>query len=71
MREATVEKQIQWVLLYIQGELADIQKKNIIEDLKSRELEYVTVEKFLMDLKKKFERGDNKMIKMAELKKAE
>jgi len=24
-----------------------------------------------MDLKKKFERGDNKMIKMAELKKAE
>jgi len=40
-----------------------------MEDLKSEELEYVTVGKFLMNLKKKSGRGDNKIMKIAELKK--
>jgi len=34
-------------------------------------LSFVIVEKFLTDLKKEFRRGDNKTIKMAELKKVE
>jgi len=31
-------------------------------------LEYMTIEEFLIDLKKEFGRGDRKMIKMADLK---
>jgi len=34
-------------------------------------LEYKTIRKFLADLKKKFGRGDDKIIKVAELKKVE
>ena len=33
MREATIEKQIQWVLSYVQEGLADICKEIILEDL--------------------------------------
>ena len=69
MREATVEEQIQWVLSYVQRGLADIWKKNIMKNLENKELEYITVGEFLMDLKKEFERGDNKIIKVVELKK--
>ena len=71
IRETIVEKQIQQRLLYVQEDLADIQKENIIEDLKSRELEYVIIGEFLINLKKKFGGGDNKMIKVVELKKME
>ena len=69
MREATVEEQIQWVLSYVQRGLADIWKKNIMKNLENKELEYITVGEFLMDLKKEFGRGDNKIIKVVELKK--
>ena len=69
MREATVEEQIQWVLSYVQRELADIWKKNIMKNLENEELEYITVGEFLMDLKKEFGRRDNKIIKVVELKK--
>ena len=34
-------------------------------------MEYKTIRKFLVDLKKKFGRGDDKIIKVAELKKVE
>ena len=71
MREMVVEEQIQWVFLYIQGELADIWKENVIKNLKSEELEYITIEEFLMDLKKEFGREDNKTMKMTDLKKVE
>ncbi len=71
MREAALEKQIQWVLSYVQGELADIQKENILEDLKAEMLEYAIVGKFLVNLKKEFGRGDNKTMKVAELKKVD
>jgi len=33
-----------------------------------KNLEYEAVEEFLADLKKEFERGDKKVVKMAELK---
>ena len=43
----------------------------MIEDLKSGNLSYTIVGKFLSDLKKEFDRENNKMMKMAELKKIE
>ena len=52
MREVVVEEQIQQILSYVQGESADIQKENILEDLKGRLLEYKITEEFLVDVKK-------------------
>ena len=40
----------------------------ILEDLEGELLEYEIVEEFLMDIKKKFGRGDEEMVKVAELK---
>ena len=40
MREVAVEKQIQWILSYIQEELVDVWKENTLEDLEARVLEY-------------------------------
>jgi len=48
----------------MQGELADTWKEN-------ESLEFAPVEEFLMDLKKEFGEEDNKIIKVAELKKVE
>ena len=42
-----------------------------MENLESKILSYVTVREFLLDLKEEFGRGNNKMIKVAELKKVE
>ena len=42
-----------------------------MEDLEEGNLEYKIIEKFLTDLKKEFEKENNKMIKVAELKKIE
>jgi len=42
-----------------------------MEDLESKILSYVTVREFLSDLKEEFGRGNNKMIKVAKLKKVE
>jgi len=41
----------------------------VIEDLESGNLSYVIVREFLLDSKEEFRRRDNKIIKMAELKK--
>jgi len=71
IREVIIKKQIQWVLSYVQRRSADILKKNILEDLEVRTLEYAIIEKFLVDLKKEFGRENNKMMKVAELKKIE
>ena len=43
----------------------------MIEDLENRSLSYITVRKFLSDLKEKFEDRDNETMKIAELKKVE
>jgi len=40
MREVAVEKQIQWILSYIQEELVDVWKENTLEDLEAGVLEY-------------------------------
>jgi len=41
-------------LSYIQRELADIWKENILEDLGVGALKYAMVEEFLVNLKRKF-----------------
>ena len=71
MREVVVEEQIQWVLSYMQGGSADIWKENILEDLEGGLLEYETVGEFLADIRKEFGGGDEKMVKVAELKRLE
>ena len=50
LRGNTVEEQIQWVLTYVQGGLADVWKENMMYELESREMEYETVVDFLTSL---------------------
>ena len=71
MREIPVEEQIQWVLSYVQGGLVDIWKENILEDLERGLLEYKMVGKFLANIKKEFGEGDEKSVKVAELRELE
>jgi len=71
MRDALVEEQIQWVLLYIQERSVDIWKKSVIEDLKNKSLEFPIVGEFLSDLKQKFRNGNDKSVKIAGLMKME
>ena len=71
IREAAVEEQIQWMLLYIQGRLANIWKKNILKDLEERLLEYEMVGKFLANIRKEFGDEDEELVKVAELKRLE
>ena len=59
------------MLSYVQGGLANIWKENILEDLEIGEQEYIIVREFLTDLKKEFDRENNKIIKVEELKKVE
>jgi len=46
-------------------------KKNILEDLKTGEVEFESVKEFLLKLKKKFGEGDKESMKVAELKRLE
>ena len=69
MRGILVEEQIQWVLSYVQGRLADIWKENMLEDLEEELLEYENIGKLLADIRKEFGGGDKKSVKVAELKK--
>jgi len=71
MRGATVEEQIQWVLLYVWRGLANVWKKNLLEDLELRELEFGLAKEFLLELKKEFNRGDEESVKVVELKRVE
>jgi len=71
MREVPVKEQIQWVLSYIQGGVADVWKKNMLEELEAGKLEFETVREFLAEIKKEFGRGEEESVKVAELKKLE
>ena len=71
MREIPLEEQIQWVLSYIQGGLADMWKENVLEELEAEKLEFETVGKFLVEIKKEFGGGDKELVKIAELKRIE
>ena len=66
-----MEGQIQWILSYVQGGSADVWKENIMEELESGEIEYKTAEEFLMSLKKEFRGGEDKSVKVVELRKLE
>ena len=71
MRGATVEEQVQWVLLYVQGGSADVWKENVMEELESGEVEYESVEEFLTILRKELGGGEEESVKAAELRKLE
>ena len=71
MRGVAVEKQIQWVLSYMQGGLTDVWKENTLEDLKGGLLEYKSAGEFLADIRKEFGGGHEETIKIAELKRLE
>ena len=71
MKEAMVEEQVQWILLYVQRGSADVWKENILEDLETGEVEYKSARKFLVELKREFGGGDEKAVKVTELRKLE
>ena len=71
MRGVLVEEQIQWVLSYVQGGVADIWKENILEELEAGELEFEIVGEFLAEVKKEFGEGEEESVKAAELRKLE
>ena len=71
LRGNTVEEQVQWVLTYVQGGLADVWKENIMDELESGEVEYESVEEFLTCLRKEFGGGEEESVKVAELRKLE
>jgi len=71
MRGTIVEEQIQLVLSYVQGRLADVWKENILEDLEMGEAKFGLVGEFLLELKKKFRGGDEESVKVAELRRVE
>jgi len=51
LRGNMVEEQIQWVLTYVQGGLADVWKENVMEELEAGEVEYESVEEFFYNIK--------------------
>ena len=55
----------------MQGGTADVWKENVIEELEAGEIEYETMEEFLMSLKKEFGREEEESVKVAELRKLE
>ena len=71
LRGATVEEQVQWILSYVQGGLADVWKENMMEEMESGEVEYESAEEFLTYLKKEFGGGEEESVKAAELRKLE
>ena len=66
-----MEGQVQWILSYVQRGTADVWKENVMEELEAGEMKYETAEEFLMSLKKEFGRGEEEVVKAAELRKLE
>ena len=71
MRGDAVERQVQWVLSYVQGGSVDVWKENVMEKLEAGEVEYKSVEEFLTILKKEFRGGEEEVVKPAELRRVE
>ena len=71
MRGVVVVEQIQWILLYVQEESADVWKENILEDLKEGLLEYKTAEEFWAKIKREFGEEDEEIVQTAKLKRLE
>jgi len=71
LRGETMEGQVQWALSYVQGGLADVWKKNLMEELENGEIEYESIEEFFTNLKKEFGGEEEESVKAAELRKLE
>ena len=71
LRGNMMEEQIQWVLTYVQGGLADVWKENVMEELEAGEVEYELVEEFFTILRKEFGGEEEESVKAAELRKLE
>ena len=71
LREVLVEAQINWVLSFVQGGSADIWKENMLEELETGEIEFESIGEFLAEIRREFGGGDEKSVKVAELKKIE
>ena len=71
LRGESVERQVQWILSYMQGGSADVWKENVMEELESGEIKYESAEEFLTSLKKEFGGGEKESVKAAELRKLE
>ena len=46
MREDPLEIQIQWILSYVQKELADVWKENFLEELEIKEIDFTSIKDF-------------------------
>ena len=68
LRGTTVEEQVQWVLSYMQGGLADVWKENVMEELELGEIEYETAEEFFTSLRKEFGGREEESVKAVELR---
>jgi len=71
LRGESVERQVQWILSYVQEGTVDVWKENVMEELENREVEYESTEEFLISLKKEFRGGEEESVKAAELRKLE
>ena len=71
LRDVPVEKQVLWILFYVQGGSADIWKENMMEEITTGEIEFETAGEFLVEIRKEFGGGDEELVKVAELKKIE
>ena len=71
MKKALLEKQVQWVLSYVQGGSANMWKENMLEELEAGELKFKTVGEFLTEIKKEFRREEEELVKAAKLRKLE
>ena len=71
LRGTSVEEQVQWVLSYMQGGLADVWKENVMEELETEKVKYENVEEFLTSLRKEFRGGEEEAVKAGELRKME
>jgi len=71
LRKSSVEEQVQWILSYVQGGLADIWKENVIEELETGEIKFESAGEFLAEIRREFGGGDEESVKVAELKKIE
>ena len=71
LRGNTVEEQLQWVLTYVQGGLADVWKENVMEELEGGKVEYESVEEFFTTLRKEFGGGEEESVKAVELRRME
>ena len=71
LREVSVEAQLNWVLSYVQGGLADIWKENMLEELETGEIEFENMGELLAEIKREFGGGDKESVKVVELKRIE